>query len=74
MNSKLLLLASSLFLSSLELSDTKAYEPLIRALLGTASHFCTPVTPNYILQPPVELLASFRTLEVFPRGAPVPWL
>jgi len=30
---------SSLLLSSLELSDTKVYEPQIRALLGTASHF-----------------------------------
>jgi len=32
--------SSSLFLSSLELSDTKVKEPEIRALLGTASHFC----------------------------------
>ena len=32
--------SSSLSLSSLELSDTKVYEPYIRALLGTASHFC----------------------------------
>ena len=31
---------SSLSLSSLELSDTQVYEPYIRALLGTASHFC----------------------------------
>ena len=30
---------SSLLLSSLELSDTKAHEPWIRALLGTAVHF-----------------------------------
>jgi len=29
----------SLLLSSLELSDTKVYEPEIRALLGTGSHF-----------------------------------
>ena len=29
----------SLLLSSLELSDTKVYEPYIRALLGTAAHF-----------------------------------
>ena len=29
-----------LFFSSLELSDTKVYEPSIRALLRTASHFC----------------------------------
>jgi len=32
--------SSSLLLSSLELSDTKVYEPLIRAHLGTAAHFC----------------------------------
>jgi len=31
---------SSLLLSSLELNDTKVYEPSVRALLGTASHFC----------------------------------
>ena len=32
--------SSSELLSSLELSDTKVYKPQIRALLGTASHFC----------------------------------
>jgi len=31
---------SYLLLPSLELSDTKVYEPQTRALLGTASHFC----------------------------------
>jgi len=35
--------SSSVLLSSLELSDTKVYEPYIRALLGTASHFCEVV-------------------------------
>ena len=35
--------SSSLLLSSLELSDTTVYEPPIRALLGTASHFCQVV-------------------------------
>jgi len=35
--------SSSLLLSSLELSDTKVYEPYIRALLGTASQFCEVV-------------------------------
>jgi len=34
---------SSLLLPSLELSDTKVYEPSIRARLGTASHFCLVV-------------------------------
>ena len=32
-------LFSSLLLSSLELSDTKVYEPCIRARLGTAAQF-----------------------------------
>ena len=35
--------SSSLLLSSLELSDTKVYEHQIRALLGTALHFCEAV-------------------------------
>ena len=35
--------SSSLLLLSLELSDTTIYEPQIRALLGTASHFCEAV-------------------------------
>ena len=34
---------SSLLLSSLELSDTKVYEPYIQALLGTAARFCQAV-------------------------------
>jgi len=38
--------SSSLLLLSLELSDTKVYEPQIRAFLGTASHFCEVVNPN----------------------------
>ena len=33
----------SSILSNLELSDTKVYELYIRALLGTASHFCEVV-------------------------------
>ena len=32
--------SSSLLFLSLELSDTTMYAPSIRALLGTASHFC----------------------------------
>jgi len=35
--------SSFLLLSSLELSDTQVYEPYIRALLGTDSHFCEVV-------------------------------
>ena len=34
---------SSLLLLSLELSDTKVYEPYVRALLETASYFCEVV-------------------------------
>ena len=34
---------ASLLLSSLEMSDTTIYEPYLRALLGTASHFCEVV-------------------------------
>ena len=35
--------SSSSLLSSLELSDTQVCESSIRALLGTASHFCDVV-------------------------------
>jgi len=35
--------SASLILSSLELSDTKVYEPYVRALLRTASHSCEVV-------------------------------
>ena len=44
--------SSSLLLSSLELSDTKVYEPKIQALFGTALQFCdSPVskTPHFTL-------------------------
>jgi len=37
----------SLLLSSLELRDTKVYEPQMRALLGTASHFCKVVEVRF---------------------------
>ena len=51
--------SSVLLLSSLEMSDTHVYEPLIRTLLGTASHFCeevvlelrTPATTSVHRQP-----------------------
>ena len=45
------LISSSLSLSSLELSDTKVYEPHVRALLGNTSHrgpgreWCTQCRP-----------------------------
>ena len=35
--------STSLLLSSLELSDTAIHAPYIRALLGTAPHFCSAV-------------------------------
>jgi len=38
---------SSLLLSSLELSDTKVYEPQIRARLRTAAHFCEVVVSQH---------------------------
>ena len=37
-------------LSSLELSDTKVYDPQIRALLGTAAHFCKAVERCAVLK------------------------
>jgi len=36
--------SSSLLLSRVELSDTKVYDPLIRARVGTAAHFFEPFT------------------------------
>jgi len=38
--------SSSFLLSSLELSDTKVYEPATRARLGTAAHFCITHHPS----------------------------
>jgi len=46
--------SSSVLLSSLEWSDTKVYEPEIRALLGTASHFCEVVVLKLITVPLLE--------------------
>ena len=40
---RLSLFTSLVLPSSLELSDTKVYDPQIRALLGTASQFCEVV-------------------------------
>ena len=45
--------SSSSLLSSLELSDTQVYEPWIRALLGTASHFC-----SFVYRPPSMMPAK----------------
>ena len=41
--------SSYLLLSSLELSDTQVYEPEIRAILGTASHFCQVVVYKLLM-------------------------
>ena len=34
----------------LELSDTKVYEPYIRVLLGTASHYCGAVGLDQVVR------------------------
>ena len=66
---------SSSLLSSLELSDTKVYEPQIRALLGTASHFCKVV----VLKSSRQARSGERDAEVadmlfsFKVRAPLPW-
>ena len=50
----------SLLLSSLELIDTKAYEPQIRALLGTASQFCKVVVQGYLAHQKLPLSYDHR--------------
>ena len=67
---------SSLLLSRLELSDTHVYEPKIRALLGTAAHFCKVV----VLKSRTDSTSGLRgpgrasthpcseTLHLVPRG------
>ena len=61
--------SSSLF-SSLELSDTKVYEPPIRALFGTASHFYEAVVlesrtvPNCTPNHAKSLLADTKSREI----------
>ena len=47
-------LISSVLLSSSELSDTQVYEPYIRAIIGTASHFCKVVVLNLRLDRQVD--------------------
>ena len=44
-----LCLSSSLLPASPELSDTRVYRPDIRALLGTAAHFCEVVVLKLIV-------------------------
>ena len=67
--------ASSLLLSSLELSDTKVYEPYIRALLGTASHFCEGGVPQVTGSVQVMSLVTQTVLssgQSVPHGAVLP--
>ena len=45
--------------SNLELSDTKVCEPYIRALLGTASHFCVVLALKLRAVPIGTALISF---------------
>ena len=54
--------SSSLLLSSLELSDTRGYEPYIRALLGTASHFCEAIVLK-LRTVPIGTALSLRILR-----------
>jgi len=60
--------SSSLLLSRLELSDTKVYEPQIRALLGTAAHFCEVYEPA---SEPLHISAG-RGLPACGRKGPRP--
>jgi len=58
--------SSSLLLSSLELRDTKVYEPEIRARLGTAAHFCEVVEVEVRHLPPtVRCRATRQQLDRF---------
>jgi len=59
---------SSSLLSSLGLSDTQVCEPSIRALLGTAPHFCQVVVLKSRTVPNRTTL-SLRILRVIRRGA-----
>ena len=60
--------SSSLLLSSLELSETKVYEPYMQALLGTPAHFREVVVLESTPVPIGTALGS-RILRVIRRGA-----
>ena len=60
--------SSSSLLASLDLSNTSIYEPQIRALLGTAPHFCQTVVLELRTVPNCTTL-SLRILRVIRRGA-----
>ena len=57
--------SSSSLLSRLELSDTEVYEPLLRALLGSASHFCEVA----ILKSRMSVGASVQVRKQLARAA-----
>ena len=59
--------ASSLLLSSLELGDRQVYEPYIRALLGTASHFYKVAHggSTYCAVAALSLMARSRTMAKY---------
>ena len=58
----------SLLLSSLKLSDTKVYEPDIRARLGTAAHSCKVVVLKFRTVP-IGTALNLRILRGIRRGA-----
>ena len=59
--------SSSLLLSSLEFSDTQVDEPYIRALFGTASHFCEglEVLLEYVSPAGLKAFALQNARETF---------
>ena len=60
--------SSSLLLSSLKLSDTKVYEPQIRALLGTASHYCEVVVLKLRTVPLISAVCAGSGFDEARRG------
>ena len=70
-HSRLVSSSSSLLLSRLELSDTKVYEPEIRALLGTdggtSTQHSRPVFPK-VISPKGIRPKSIRLEELEPAG------
>jgi len=59
-------LSSSLSLPSLDLSDTKVFELHIRALLGTASHFCKLFVLKLYLGDAVGIDPGHQFLKPYP--------
>ena len=65
--------SSSLLLASLGWSDTKVYEPQLRALLGTTSHFCEMfvLEPRTVPKYTTLSLGILRVIRRESRGASV---